>query len=359
MREEFILSTNPEYKMSPMPNELRCNQAPSEGTSPGQTKKKNNKTEVILVTGGAGFVGSHTLIELLQAGYEVVVVDSCIRSKPPQDGQRLPAVLERVEDITGKRLTFHMISLLDRDALRKVPSESIGTPLDYYHNNITGTVTLLQVMCEVGCKRLVFSSSSTVYGSAKYFPTDEEHPTGVDVRSPYGQSKYVCEQMIKDLYVSDKEWKVVLLRYFNPVGAHESGLIGEDPLGVPMNLMPYIAQCAVGRRELVQVFGGDWDTPDGTCVRDYIHVMDLAEGHKSALEKLFDNSFTGVKPYNLGCGRGVSVLEMVTAFSKACGQQIPAKIVKSTKRVTWARRFVLPIGGGEPGWSASRTVERI
>ncbi|XP_071544332.1 UDP-glucose 4-epimerase-like [Panulirus ornatus] len=356
--------------MAPTPNELPCQKT----TLTDMRTSKVADVEVVLVTGGAGFVGSHTIIELLNVGYQVVVVDNCLTSKPPRKGETLPAVLRRVQDITGMNLDFHMVSLLDRQALRKVfllykvdvvihfaalkaVGESVKRPLDYYHNNLTGTITLLQVMSEVGCKRLVFSSSSTVYGSAQYFPTDEEHGTGVGITNPYGRSKYVCEQIMKDLTVADKEWRVVLLRYFNPVGAHESGLIGDDPLGVPVNLMPYLAQCAVGRRDVVHVFGGDWDTPDGTCVRDYMHVVDLAKGHNAALAKVSDKKFTGAKAYNLGRGKGISVLEMISAFSKACGKEIPYKIVGRRRGDVRRTTCSGTLAEKELSWKSSRTVD--
>lgn len=330
--------------------------------------------DTVLVTGGAGFVGSHTIIELLKVGYEVVVVDNFVNSIPPQNGCSLPPVLERVQEITGKTLHFHELTLTDREAIRnifkmykidavihfaalKAVGESVKRPLDYYYNNLTGTVTLLQVMDEVGMRRLVFSSSSTVYGSAKYFPTDEKHTTGTGVTNPYGRSKYVCEEIMKDVAKTTKDWKLILLRYFNPVGAHESGLIGEDPLGIPVNLMPYIAQCAVGRREIVEVFGGDWETRDGTCIRDYMHVMDLAEGHNAALGKLFDENFTGTKPYNLGRGTGVSVLEMIAAFSKACGKDIPYRIIGRRSGDVQQTTASGKLAEIELDWKARRTVD--
>ncbi|XP_047481937.1 UDP-glucose 4-epimerase-like isoform X3 [Penaeus chinensis] len=330
--------------------------------------------DTILVTGGAGFVGSHTIVELLKAGYKVVVVDSCINSHPPEEGHDLPPVLERVQNLTGKTVTFHHLSILDRDALKEVflkhkvdavihfaalkaVGESVKRPLDYYHNNITGTAMLLRVMGEVGVKRLVFSSSSTVYGPAKYFPTDEEHPTGQGVTNPYGRSKFVCEEMMKDLAKAEEGWQLVLLRYFNPVGAHPSGDIGEDPLGIPVNLMPYIAQVAVGRRERINVFGGDWDTPDHTCIRDFMHVMDLAEGHTAALTKFGDPAFRGAKPFNLGRGKGVSVLEMIAAFSRACGKELPYKIVGRRWGDVQQTTSSGKLAEKEFGWKATRTLD--
>lgn len=295
----------------------------------------------ILVTGGAGFIGSHTCVELLNAGYDVVVVDnfynSCMES------------LNRVERITGKKVTFYNIDLLDKEALEcvfdkhvidavihfagyKAVGESVGKPLEYYYNNITGTLTLCQVMREHNCKSIVFSSSATVYGSPKFIPITEDCPTG-GVTNPYGQTKFMLEQILTDLAVSDPEWNVILLRYFNPIGAHESGLIGEDPKGIPNNLVPYVTQVAIGRLKTLSVFGNDYDTEDGTGVRDYIHVVDLAIGHVKALNKIDEMKMElasadadkreRVKIYNLGTGRGVSVLEIVRSFEKASGREIP------------------------------------
>ena len=286
----------------------------------------------ILVTGGAGYIGSHTCVELLNAGYEVVVMDNLYNSSEK--------ALERVEQITGKKLTFYKADMLDRDALEdifqreridavihfaglKAVGESVAKPLEYYHNNMTGTIQLCDVMRSHGCKNIIFSSSATVYGDPAFIPITEDCPKG-KITNPYGQTKGMLEQVLTDLWVADHEWNVVLLRYFNPIGAHESGLIGEDPKGIPNNLVPYIAQVAVGKLECLGVFGNDYDTPDGTGVRDYIHVVDLAKGHVKAMKKLEPGS--GVNIYNLGTGNGYSVLDVVHAFEKASGREIPYQI---------------------------------
>ena len=282
----------------------------------------------ILVTGGAGYIGSHTCVELLNEGYEVVVVDNLCNSSEKS--------LERVEQITGKKVTFYKVDLLDREALTEVfekeqidsvihfaglkaVGESVSKPLEYYHNNITGTLILCDVMRKFGCKNIVFSSSATVYGDPAFIPITEECPKG-QCTNPYGQTKSMLEQILTDLNVADSEWNVILLRYFNPIGAHKSGLIGEDPKGLPNNLVPYIAQVAVGKLEHLNVFGNDYDTHDGTGVRDYIHVVDLAIGHVRAIEKLKDNE--GVLIYNLGTGNGYSVLDVVKAYEKASGREV-------------------------------------
>ena len=282
----------------------------------------------ILVTGGAGYIGSHTCVELLNEGYEVVVVDNLCNSSEKS--------LERVEQITGKKVTFYKVDLLDREALTEVfekeqidsvihfaglkaVGESVSKPLEYYHNNITGTLILCDVMRKFGCKNIVFSSSATVYGDPAFIPITEECPKG-QCTNPYGQTKSMLEQILTDLNVADSEWNVILLRYFNPIGAHKSGLIGEDPKGLPNNLVPYIAQVAVGKLEHLNVFGNDYDTHDGTGVRDYIHVVDLAIGHVRAIEKLRDKE--GVLIYNLGTGNGYSVLDVVKAYEKASGREV-------------------------------------
>ena len=278
----------------------------------------------ILVTGGAGYIGSHTCVELLNAGYEVVVIDNLYNSSEE--------ALRRVEKITGKTVKFYEGDLLNREDVEnvfeqesidsvihfaglKAVGESVAKPLEYYHNNITGTLILCDVMRQHGCKSIVFSSSATVYGDPAFVPITEECPKG-KITNPYGQTKGMLEQILTDLYVGDSEWKVILLRYFNPIGAHKSGLIGEDPKGIPNNLVPYIAQVSVGKLEKLGVFGNDYPTPDGTGVRDYIHVVDLAVGHVKAIEKL--NSLEGVETYNLGTGKGYSVLEVLHAYEKAC-----------------------------------------
>ncbi len=287
----------------------------------------------ILVTGGAGYIGSHTCVELLEAGYEVVALDNLCNSCRES--------LKRVGGITGKEIPFYEADIRDKAALRdifakenidavihfaglKAVGESVEKPLEYYENNIGGTLTLCEAMREAGVKNIIFSSSATVYGDPAFVPITEECPKG-KCTNPYGWTKSMIEQILTDLHTADHEWNVVLLRYFNPVGAHKSGLIGEDPKGIPNNLMPYISQVAVGKREYLGVFGDDYDTPDGTGVRDYIHVCDLAAGHVRALAKIKEKA--GVCVYNLGTGVGYSVLDMVKAFGKAAGKDIPYKIL--------------------------------
>jgi len=285
----------------------------------------------ILVTGGAGYIGSHTTVELLQAGYQVVVVDNLSNSKEES--------LKRVQEITGKPLDFYKVDLRDRQALERIVErypfdavvhfaglkavgESVSIPLHYYQNNVTGTLVLCEVMQQQGVKDIVFSSSATVYGNPQEVPINEDFP--LDPINPYGRTKRMIEEILRDLHIADPSWNVALLRYFNPVGAHPSGRIGEDPNGIPNNLLPYISQVAVGRLAELNVFGDDYPTPDGTGIRDYIHVVDLAVGHLKALEKL--KSKPGIETYNLGTGRGHSVLEVVSAFERACGRKIPCRI---------------------------------
>lgn len=286
----------------------------------------------VLVTGGAGYIGSHTCVQLLEAGYDIVVLDNLSNSSEES--------LSRVKKITGRDFKFYKADLLDYDATDavfaendidavihfaglKAVGESVSIPLRYYHNNITGTLNLLDVMSKHNVKRIVFSSSATVYGDPHTVPIKEDFP--LSCTNPYGRTKLMLEEILRDLYVSDKEWNIAILRYFNPVGAHESGLIGEDPNGIPNNLVPYISQVAVGKLACLSVFGDDYDTPDGTGVRDYIHVVDLANGHIKALEKI--SSDVGVVTYNLGTGTGYSVIDMVRAFGKACGHDVNYKIV--------------------------------
>lgn len=287
----------------------------------------------ILVTGGAGYIGSHTCLELLQAGYEIIVVDNLSNSKEES--------LRRVEMLTGKKLTFYKVDLLDQENLEvvfdkhsiqavihfaglKAMGESINIPLEYYHNNLSGTLVLLKLMKKHNVRNIVFSSTAGVYGEPKTVPITEDFP--VSVLNPYSRSKLMIEDMMRDLYRAEPDWNIALLRYFNPVGAHPSGRIGEDPTGTPNNLMPYVAQVAVGKRPYVRVWGDDYPTEDGTGVRDYIHVMDLADGHIKALEKLATNP--GLVLYNLGTGRGYSVMEVIHAFEKACGHEIPYKVME-------------------------------
>lgn len=285
----------------------------------------------ILITGGAGYIGSHTVIELLDSGHQVVIVDNYSNSKPE--------VLHRLERITGVKPLFYEVDLLDKAALEavfeahkfdavihfaglKAVGESVKVPLWYYHNNITGTLVLLETMAKFGVKTLVFSSSATVYGMNNVSPLVETMP--LSATNPYGQTKLMIEQILQDLGVSDSEWRVALLRYFNPIGAHESGLIGEDPNGIPNNLMPYVTQVAVGKLKELSVFGSDYETHDGTGVRDYIHVVDLAKGHVKALDYVLAN--VGVEAFNLGTGNGYSVLDVVKNFEEASGVKVPYKL---------------------------------
>lgn len=318
----------------------------------------------VLTTGGAGYIGSHTCLELLQAGYEVVVVDNLCNSKVES--------LRRVQRIAGSSLSFYRADLLDKAALRsvfrshkieavihfaglKAVAESAQIPLHYYHNNVNGTLILCEVMREFGVKTIVFSSSATVYGNPLKVPIREDFP--LCPTNPYGRTKLVIEEVLRDLHASDSGWKIALLRYFNPVGAHESGQIGEDPNGIPNNLFPYMTQVAVGKlRELV-VFGNDYPTPDGTGVRDYIHVTDLALGHLRALEELRTRS--GPVTYNLGTGLGYSVLEVIAAFGKASGKPIPFKIA-GRRRGDVAVCYADPsLARQELGWKAERDLARM
>ena len=287
----------------------------------------------VLVTGGAGFIGSHTVVELLNCNYQVVIVDDLSNASE--------VAVSRVRQIVGdekaQNLTFYKANVLDRDAMEKIftdhnidrvihfagfkaVGESVTKPIEYYHNNIENTLVLVDVMRNHGCKSIVFSSSSTVYGDPDSLPLTEQSPKK-SATNPSGWTKWMIEQILTDLHTADPEWNVVLLRYFNPIGAHPSGLIGEDPKGIPNNLVPYVAQVAVGKREAVQVYGNDYPTPDGTGVRDYIHVCDLASGHVSALRWM--NGREGVEVFNLGTGTGSSVLDVIRAFSKACGKELP------------------------------------
>ena len=319
----------------------------------------------ILVTGGAGFIGSHPCVELLEAGYEVVVIDNLSNSSAES--------LKRVQEITGKSLTFYEADLLDREAVEaifnkeeitavihfaglKAVGESVAKPLEYYWNNITGTLILCDVMRKHGVKNLVFSSSATVYGDPATVPIREDFP--LHVTNPYGRTKLMQEEIFRDFYVSDNTWNIMLLRYFNPIGAHKSGRIGEDPNGIPNNLLPFVAQVAIGKLPEVGVFGNDYDTPDGTGVRDYIHVVDLAKGHVKAIQKL-ESTGHGVFTYNLGTGHGYSVLQIIQAFSKACGHEIPYRI-KPRRPGDIATCYADPsLAAEELGWKAELGIEEM
>jgi len=319
----------------------------------------------VLVTGGAGYIGSHTCVELLNNGYDVVVMDNLYNSNEK--------AIERVEQITGKKISFYNADMLDRDAVNaifekesidsvihfagyKAVGESVRKPLEYYHNNITGTLTLCDVMRNHGVKKIIFSSSATVYGDPAFVPITEDCPKG-QITNPYGQTKGMLEQILTDLHVSDPEWNVVLLRYFNPIGAHKAGIIGEDPKGIPNNLVPYIAQVAVGKLEKLGVFGDDYDTPDGTGVRDYIHVVDLANGHVKAMKKFDDEP--AVRIYNLGTGKGYSVLQVLHAFEKACGKTLPYEI-KPRRAGDIATCYADPTKAKEElGWEAQYGIDEM
>jgi len=318
----------------------------------------------ILVTGGAGYIGSHTVLELLKAGHEVVVVDNYVNSKPE--------ALKRVAALAGRSPRFHEVDLLDRPALDgvfavhkidavihfaalKAVGESVAQPLAYYRNNLAGTISLCEAMVAAGVHDLVFSSSATVYGENPNPPFDENQPTSAT--NPYGWTKVMVEQILRDVCLARREWNVILLRYFNPVGAHESGRIGEDPTGVPNNLLPYVSQVAVGLRDHLKVYGNDYPTPDGTGLRDYIHVVDLAVGHLKAVEKLA--SKPGVVAYNLGTGQPSSVLEVVKAFEKASGKKVPYQIVPRRPGDV-AASFADPTKAQkELGWKALRGLDQM
>lgn len=317
----------------------------------------------ILVTGGTGYIGSHTCVELLNKGYEVVVFDNLYNSQID--------VVDKIESITGKKITFYKADMLDKESMRpvfeentfdavihfaglKAVGESVAKPLFYYQNNITGTLNLCELMKEYNCKKIIFSSSATVYGEPEQIPITEKCPKGT-CTNPYGWTKSMLEQMLTDLYVADNEWSVVLLRYFNPIGAHESGLLGESPNGIPNNLMPYIMQVAVGKLPELGVFGNDYDTPDGTGVRDYIHVVDLAKGHVNAIEKV--TAVKDVNIYNLGTGNGYSVLDIVKAFEAANGVKIPY-VIKPRRAGDIATCYADPKKAkDELGWEAKYDLQ--
>ena len=319
----------------------------------------------ILVTGGAGYIGSHTVVELQNSGYDVVVLDNLSNSSEK--------ALDRVSKITGKPVKFYKADILDRDALNeifdkedidscihfaglKAVGESVAKPWEYYENNIAGTLTLVDVMRKHNVKNIIFSSSATVYGDPAIIPITEECPKG-QCTNPYGWTKSMLEQILTDIQKADPEWNVVLLRYFNPIGAHKSGTMGENPNGIPNNLMPYISQVAVGKLEKLGVFGDDYDTPDGTGVRDYIHVVDLAKGHVKAINYIFSNP--GLEVINLGTGVGYSVLDMVKAFGKACGKEIPYEI-KPRRAGDIAMCYADPAKAARVlGWKAEKGLDEM
>ncbi len=321
------------------------------------------KKERILVTGGCGYIGSHTTLELLSLGYEVVVVDNLDNSSEES--------LRRVEKLTGKSVTFYKADIRDEKALEtiftshsftavihfaalKAVGESCRQPLKYYDNNVGGTVTLLRVMEKFNVKKIIFSSSATVYGNPVRLPLDED--CSLSTTNPYGATKLMMENVMQDVSKADHSWTIILLRYFNPVGAHESGDIGEDPKGIPNNLMPFVAQVACGRLPAINVFGNDYETPDGTGVRDYIHVVDLAKGHVAAIEKI---NKSGVHVYNLGTGKGYSVLELIAAFEKACGKKLPYKICDRRPGDIAACYASPRKAKAELGWEAKYGVEEM
>ncbi len=316
----------------------------------------------VLVTGGAGFIGSHTAIELAAAGHTPVLLDNLANAS----GE----VVARVRELAGEQVEFHEIDLRDEPALRelfrsgqvdacihmaglKAVGESVAKPLEYYRNNLESTFVLMSVMREFGVNRMVFSSSATVYGSSTELPLRESSQVGVGITNPYGKTKYMIEQILHDASVADPALEVSILRYFNPIGAHSSGRIGEDPAQIPNNLAPYVLQVAVGRLEKVSVFGGDYPTPDGTGIRDYIHVVDLADGHVRALER----STTGVRVVNLGTGTGTSVLELIDAFRRASGRPIPAEIVGRRPGDAAAAYADVTLAEKELGWTATRSID--
>lgn len=318
----------------------------------------------ILITGGTGYIGSHTAVELINEGYEVVIADNLSNSKL--------SVIDQLHKITGQNITFEKVDFCYKQsvdelfnkydfesvvhfAALKAVGESVAKPLEYYQNNIVSTLTLCDVMRKHGVKNLIFSSSATVYGDASEAPFREDAPVGIGITNPYGQTKYMIENILSDLKTSDNSWNITLLRYFNPIGAHDSGLIGEDPAGIPNNLFPYIQQVAVSKLPELSVYGGDYDTPDGTCLRDYIHVVDLAKGHVAALKKLEEQAEIGI--YNLGTGKGVSVLEAIRAFEKACGHKIPYKIVARRPGDLAVVYSDATKAKSELGWQTEKTLD--
>ena len=316
----------------------------------------------VLVTGGAGYIGSHTCVELLNNGHDVIIVDNLSNSKPE--------VINRIKELTGKDFKFYKADILNKKEIEqifnennieavihfaglKAVGESVELPLKYYYNNVTGTLVLCEVMQKHNVKKMVFSSSATVYGKPKTVPITEDFP--LSATNPYGRTKLMIEEILRDIYISDNDWSIALLRYFNPIGAHESGRIGEDPNGIPNNLMPYITQVAIGKRERLNVFGDDYDTHDGTGVRDYIHVVDLAKGHLKALEKVMATK--GVEAYNLGTGVGYSVLDVVRKFEKVTGKKIPY-VITSRRPGDIDKCYADPTKAcKELRWKAEKTLE--
>jgi UDP-glucose 4-epimerase len=318
----------------------------------------------ILLTGGAGYIGTHTLIELINSGHEAIVVDNLVNSSK--------IALDRVAQITGQEVPFYEVDCTDKAALTKVfeahaidavihfaglkaVGESVGQPLRYYRNNLDSTLTLCEVMEAQGVTQLIFSSSATVYGAPEELPLLETSRTGEGITNPYGQTKLMIEQILRDLAVANPAWQITVLRYFNPIGAHESGLIGEDPNGIPNNLLPFVAQVAVGKHEKARVFGNDYDTPDGTGVRDYIHVVDLARGHVAALEHPAPAGHTSV--YNLGTGKGTSVLEIIHAFEQACGKPIAYEVLPRRPGDIASCYASSAKANAELGWKAEKTIQ--
>ena len=319
----------------------------------------------ILVTGGAGYIGSHTCVELLNAGYDVVIIDNLYNSNQK--------AVDRIEEITGKKVKFYPDDMMDRAAVKRVfdenkidavihfaglkaVGESVHKPIEYYRTNIGSTLNLTDEMRAHGCKNIIFSSSATVYGDPAEIPITENCPKGT-CTNPYGWTKWMQEQILTDIHTADPEWNVILLRYFNPIGAHKSGLIGEDPKGIPNNLLPYVAQVAIGKLPEINVFGNDYDTPDGTGIRDYIHVVDLAVAHVKAIQKLADKE--GVSVYNIGTGNGYSVLDVVHAFEKACGHAIKYEI-KPRRAGDIARCYCAPAKAAkELGWTAQYGIDEM
>ncbi len=318
----------------------------------------------ILVTGGAGYIGSHTVVELIENGYNVIILDNLANSSEN--------VIFTLRKLTGKEIPFFKGDLVDKSFLRdvfesckidacihfaalKAVNESIHKPLEYYRNNIDGTLSLIEVMREYGCKNLIYSSSATVYGNSKCQPLCEDFPRGT-CTNPYGWTKVMLEQILSDVSYSDEKWNMIFLRYFNPIGAHKSGLMGDSPNGVPANIMPYITQVAVGKLNKLRIFGGDYETKDGTCIRDFVHVMDIASGHVAALKQMFSSSFSGLDVYNLGTGKGYSILELVQTFQQVTGKIIPyeigerregdvavcyANVSKASEKLGWTAKYNL------------------